>query len=655
MQKSRFQSCFLASCLSLLCFSVAPAGLASFTVAEQDAESIQAQTAEYSLTIRREPYSLTVLREGRLIAGQPPGGGSAFVRKGARFTLGRVESFSTSAEGLVLKVQSGADGVSAEVRLTLFEDNILVSWGLSNEQPCDRLEESYQLASSGHWYGGNVTSGHHWPLETAEIELDPFLASSNQTAPFWLTSSGAGFFIQTYQPLGFSIGKQGDGLFRFNIKQASRLEYRIIAGKDIVQAYDSFTALAGRPSAIPPKGYFSEPIFNTWIELKKEVNQLGVLNYARTLRDKGFGCEVFMIDDMWQSAYGDHTFNAAKFPDPKTMIDSLHALGFKVILWEVPFVDFDARNFEPLKKKGFLVLDSKEKKPCRVSWWNGESSLVDLSNPEAFQWFVGQLKNLQERYGVDGFKLDAGDAEYYDPAFRSFGNVTPNRYTDLFAAVGSYFAINELRVSWLVQGLGLVERLRDKNNDWNRATGLGALIPHGLTESLIGYAYFCPDIIGGGEGGDFEFARFKGMDPELFVRWTEASALMPMMQFSYAPWNLDEHSAAICLRYAKLHSSLGDYIYGLALEARRTGRPVIRPLFFRNPEDERTYTVSDQFLLGERLLVAPVFTKGAVSRDIYLPSGLWKDFWSGEIFQGGKELKDFPAPLDKLPVFVSLD
>ena len=83
--------------------------------------------------------------------------------------------------------------------------------------------------------------------------------------------------------------------------------------------------------------------------------------------------------------------------------------------------------------------------------------------------------------------------------------------------------------------------------------------------------------------------------------------------------------------------------------------PIVRPLFFRNPEDENTYSIRDQFLLGNRFLVAPVLTKGATARDIYLPAGLWKDFWSGKIFHGEQKLAAYPAPLDTLPVFVALD
>ena len=238
--------------------------------------------------------------------------------------------------------------------------------------------------------------------------------------------------------------------------------------------------------------------------------------------------------------------------------------------------------------------------------------------PKLFPGITGELKKLQTEYGIDGFKLDAGDAEYFLPNFKTWGDVSPNRYTDLFASVGSHFEINELRVSWLVQNLGLVQRLRDKNSDWNPGTGLGALIPHGLTESMIGYGYFCPDMIGGGEAGDFKKDQYGGMDPEMFVRWTQASAMMPMMQFSFAPWHLDKESESICLKYTRLHENLGDYIYSLALEAPRTGRPIIRPLFFRDPGDEQCYLARQEFMLGERFLVAPVYEKGAVSRDIYL-------------------------------------
>jgi len=646
-----FFTCYVSFVLISLFAVSANAQVVSFAM-EEKASSIEIQLPSYRVSITKEPYSLAVIRGGEPVA---KSAGSFFVRSGRRFTLTSVKDCRQSLEGISLSVGTTSPGLNARVSITFFRDNIMVRCSVDHSRANDRIGESFLLETSGHWYGGNVTSGHHWPLETAAIELDPFLATSNQTTPFWLTSRGAGFFVPTYRLMGFSINKDGDGLFSFNVREISTLEYRIITGENILEAYDTFTALAGRPQVTPPKGYFARPIFNTWIELKIDVNQAGVLSYAETLRRNGFPCDVFMIDDRWQRAYGDHEFDLEKFPAPKAMIDRMHELGFRVILWVVPFVHDNGENYAFLKEKGWLVRDQSGPAPCRVRWWNGEASLVDLSNPQAFSWFVSELKTLQENYGVDGFKLDGGDARYFDPGFKTFGSVSPNRYTDLFAQVGAHLAINEYRVSWLVQSLGLVQRLRDKNNNWSAASGLGSLVPHGLTESLIGYAYFCPDIIGGGLGGDFSSQRFKGMDPELFIRWTQASALMPMMQFSFAPWHLDEESIAICRKYADLHVKLGDYIYSLAKEARRTGHPIIRPLFFRNPEDAATYTISDQFMLGERFLVAPVLTKGATGRDVYLPAGLWKDFWSGEIYQGRQTLENYPAPLEKLPVFVSIE
>ena len=161
-------------------------------------------------------------------------------------------------------------------------------------------------------------------------------------------------------------------------------------------------------------------------------------------------------------------------------------------------------------------------------------------------------------------------------------------------------------------------------------------------------------MIGGGLDSDFKDQAYGGMDPELFVRWTEASALMPMMQFSYAPWRLDEASLRIVKEYAELHRQLGDYIFALARKAQADGTPIVRPLFFRNPEDEATYAIRDQFLLGERFLVAPVLKKGALARDVYLSAGLWKDFWSGRLYEGPQTVKGYPAPIERLPIFVRI-
>ncbi len=630
-----------------------PVGAASIAISESGDE-VRATTPNYRILIRKAPYSVSVRVGEREILGHSGGPGSRVLIGESVRRFESVRQWQSSGDTLFLTVSTERGGPDVAVSMTLRPQYVDVTWRVAGTVQTSRLEESFPLKIGGHWFGGNVTSGQHWPLETGEIVLDPFLATSNQTTPIWLAASGAAIFLPSYEPVGFSINRGGDGMLSFNIRDSRTFEYRIIAGRNIADAFRIFVAQAGKPETVPPKEYFEEPVFNTWIEYMTKITQADMENYARKIRESGFPCKVLMLDDGWLARYGDNRFHAGRFPNPKEMVDKIHRLGFKFVLWEVPFVEKASANFEPLRRKGHLVLTPDGKAPAIVKWWNGEAALVDLSNPAAYNWYLGELQTLQRQFGVDGYKLDAGDAEFFDPRFVTLGGITPNRYTDLWASLGRHFDINELRVSWLAQPWGLVQRLRDKSADWSIETGLGSIVRHGLTESVIGYPYFCPDIIGGGLDASFLEQGYK-MDEELFIRWAEASAMMPMMQFSYAPWRLSAQANALVKKYALLHKELGDYIYGLALRAKEDGTPIVRPLFLRNPEDENAFTAKDEFLLGDRLLVAPVLSKGAIARDVYLPAGTWKDFWSGRIYRGSQTIRNYPAPLETLPVFVSLE
>jgi len=634
---------------SLILFSLCARVPAAVRITETAAE-ITAATPGYRTVISKTPYRVSVRDSSRTILEHA--GTRVQIEGGAR-KLDSVTQWRASGDTLFLTV-AAANGPEVAVSLEFGIDRFAVSYRVPSRVKTERIEETFSLSSGGHWFGGNVTSGHHWPLETGEIVLDPFLASSNQTTPIWLTSSGAGVFMPAYEPMGFSINREKDGLFTLSVANTPALEYTILATRNIAEAHRAFLRLAGKPEIVPPREYFEDPIFNTWIEYMTKVTQADMEDYARKIRKSGFPCTILMLDDGWLSKYGDNRFEPKKFPHPRRMVEEIHKLGFKLVLWNVPFVEQGSMNFDRLAAEGWLVKSADGKTPGMTKWWNGEAAMVDLSNPAAYRWFLGELQGLQREYGVDGYKLDAGDAEFLRPEFVTFGGITPNRYTDLWAGLGRHFEINELRVSWLAQPWGLVERLRDKSSTWSLEDGLASIVPHGLTESIIGYPYFCPDIIGGGLDSSFLEQGHK-LDEELFIRWTQASAFMPMMQFSYAPWRLSAKSGAVVKKYALLHRELGDYIWKLALQAREDGTPMVKPLFFRNPEDERTYAIRDQFLLGDRFLVAPVLTKGTAARDVYLPAGLWKDFWSAKLYRGGQTLKAFPAPIDTLPVFVSVE
>ncbi len=617
--------------------------------------AIHILTERYEVEFRKDPLLITVNRAGADIFRTGGHAGLFIQRDGNIYPIDRIASHSLDGNELIISAVTALENTPVALNVSFFEQYFHLSLETIGEERNERTGIKIELTPGEHWYGGNVTSAHIWPLETGSSGFDPFYATSNQTSPIWLTSSGMGIFVNSYGEMGFEINRDHSGSFSLFMNNQSAMNVTVIAGENIVDAYYTMIQLIGLPEQVPPEEFFTKPIFNTWIEFFTDVNQDGVIEYAKTMRNREFPYSILMIDDGWATAYGDFEFDESKFPHPAAMIAELDSLGFKVALWLTPFIELASETFRFAQERGFLILDEKGEDPYITTWWNGDAALVDFSHPDAYEWFVNELHSLVERYNVAGFKLDGGDAEYLSQPYRSFGSITPNEYTDLFASVGSNFAINEFRVSWLAQSRGLVQRLRDKGPNWSKEDGLNSLIPHGLTVGLIGYPFFCPDMIGGGLDGGFRNEEFMGMDPELFIRWTQASALMPMMQFSYAPWHLDEQSLHIVKKYVDLHTGLGEYIYELASEAGRTGTPIVRPLFFRNPEDPNTYAIADQFMLGDKFLVAPVLTKGARSRDIYLPEGIWSDYWTGSVYHGKMLLTGFPAPLDLLPVFVNQD
>jgi len=216
---------------AMMCLNLekASAQLVHFTVTDQPS-ALAVQTPSYAVHIGKTDYSLTVLRGQVDIVRSGPRGAGFLVVGGQRHRLTRVRNWTEEPEGLTLVVGTDAGAAAVEVRLVFYRDHLNVTWTVPEQLAVAQVEEAFLLKPGGHWYGGNVTSGHHWPLETGEIELDPFRATSNQTAPIWLTSSGAGWFVPTYAPMGFSINRERDGLFRFNVKETQTLSYHVLVG-----------------------------------------------------------------------------------------------------------------------------------------------------------------------------------------------------------------------------------------------------------------------------------------------------------------------------------------------------------------------------------------------------------------------------------------
>ena len=493
-----------------------------------------------------------------------------------------------------------------------------------------------QTSTNVGWWFGVINDGYKMPMAAgynANLYGDTF---GNQSQPLLLSSRGD--VIWSEEPFAIQMSSHNlavDG------KSGALLQAR--SGSSLRDAFLYASQTYFPPSGkMPDELLFSAPQYNTWIELMYDQNEADILKYAKAIRDNGFPPGVLMIDDNWQQNYGQWEFRKNKFPDAKRMIRTLHEQGFKVMLWVCPFVHTNCVAYPDLVRKN-LLLKNTSGDIALVDWWNGKGALLDFTNPEATAWFRSQLDYLQTTYNVDGFKFDAGDSEFYKGTIAS-QSISPNTHSELHGKLGLEYPLNEYRAMWKMGGQPLVQRLRDKNHSWD---DVGKLVPNMLQAGLMGYAFCCPDMIGGGEYKSFQ--NTATIDQELVVRSAQIHALMPMMQFSVAPWRvLNSENLKAVGKAIQLREKHKAYILELARQSAITGEPIMRSLEYAFPHQgyER---VNDHFLLGDRFLVAPVIEKNARERSVMLPPGVWIGF-DGKRYTGPTKVT-LPVRLDELCYF----
>jgi alpha-glucosidase (family GH31 glycosyl hydrolase) len=477
------------------------------------------------------------------------------------------------------------------------------------------------------WYGGAVTEGQKMPLQNGYSYNLNANTGGNQAAPLLLSSTGR--YIWSNAPFAFSVQNGA-----IQVTGAVQIDS---TGHNLKEAFANaakkhFPAQGKLPDTL----LLAKPQYNTWIELVYNQNQADILKYAHAILANGFPAGVLMIDDNWADYYGRFDFRKDRFTNATAMIDSLHQMGFKVMLWVSPFISPDTEVFrELLAKKLLLMKDSAD--AAILDWWNGHSAVMDLRNSAAKAWFTGRLDYMVHTYHLDGFKFDAGDADFY-PAYAH-----PNEQSELWGEIGLHYPLNEYRAMWKMAGEPLVQRLRDKQHTW---VDLQKLIPHITLAGLLGYNFTCPDMIGGGEYGSF-IGRDK-LDEELVVRSAQCSALMPMMQFSVAPWRvLSPEHLALVKQTVEIRKKYTPYIMQLARASAIDGQPIVRSMEYDFP-NQGFADVKEQFMLGDKYLVAPVMTKD-MKQTVLLPKGKWKSD-KGEVINGPKTIVQ-TVPLDRLPVY----
>jgi len=618
---------------------------------QQSADQLTIQTPRYELAVSRNGFHLAASRAGQLVFETAPADVNlAFTLNGAAQHVTRLLSVQQSEAGLALEYDTTVKDARARIELSPEDDHVRVQTWLLAYSGDLQPALAFRLEPSGLWYGGGFQgdrSPQVFPLNRAHIAPRRFLAEgASQGTPVWYATKGIALWIRTPHDFEYSINQSDNGLLVISMPEASSVTWDLVIARNIRDVVRSVVREIGWPISTPPADYFRLPIYTTWVEHKTEVSQAKVLEYAKAIRDNKLPAGVIEIDDKWESKYGDMQFDAAKFPDPRAMTAELHRLGFRVTLWMHTFVNVDSDTFADPRTRPLLMNDVSGH-PGLIRWWNGDAAVWDFTNPRAASEFRGRLDRLRKQYGIDGFKFDGGDVNLVPRDLRAMKQITAEEYSDIYnREAAAHFAWEETRVGVYSQPLGVVQRLTDKNSVWGIENGLAATLPEAITVSLRGFPYLMPDMVGGNQ---YDNDR---MDGELLIRWAQASALMPLLQFSVGPWHFDEECVRLAREASQMHVEFAPYIIALANAVPKTGEPILRPLWYEFPEDKEAQPITDEFMVGDAVVVAPVLSKGAVTRDVYLPAGEWREYRSGKTVSGGQWLRNWPAPIETLPVFI---
>ncbi|GBG63182.1 hypothetical protein CBR_g36951 [Chara braunii] len=435
------------------------------------------------------------------------------------------------------------------------------------------------------------------------------------------------------------------------------VRFALCAHQNVRDATMAALGTLKKPPNPPPKELVTKPIWTTWARYHAKVTQAKVEQFANEIASRQLQRSVMEIDDKWQTKYGDFVFDPVKFPNPKAMVELLHALGFKVTLWIMPFAEESSLAYKEGGPKGYFISSdappTRGLKPGFFRWWQPTPAVaLDVTNPDAVKWFVTRLKKLQEENLIDGFKFDAGEPCFLPRRFRTHTPIiSPIEYTRLWVQeVASNFEVGEVRTGHRTTSVPLLTRMGDRFSHWGSGNGLRSVIPTLLTSGLLGYPFCLPDMIGGN-------AYFGSKpDMELLVRWAQANALMPAMQFSIPPWDFSAEAEKLCHSALQVRRLIQNHLLMLADDACRALAPICRPMWWLDPEDDETFPIGDQFAIGDDVIVAPVVVKGQKRRDVYLTRGFWCDLVNPqEVYEGPRWLRNLEAPLNKLPVFKRVD
>ncbi len=495
--------------------------------------------------------------------------------------------------------------------------------------------------------------------------------NSQISIPFYISNKGYGFL---WNNAGIGEVIFGNNYTQWRSELSEELDYWITADdtpKDIIKNY---TEITGRAPEFP------ENALGLWQCKLRYRTQDEVLQVAREYKKRGIPLDVIVIDFFHWIRQGDWSFDPEYWPDPQAMLNELHDMGVRCMVSIWPTVDRKSVNFKEMFDKGLLVRTERGSIQCFD--FQGDTVIYDATNPEARKFIWDKAKENYYKYGIDMFWLDEAEPEYssydfdhyryYTGPVLKIGNSYPKEHAKAFydgmKASGQKDIVNLLRCAWV--GSQKYAALVWSGDIKSTFTSLRDQLSAGLNIGIAGIPWWVSDT--GGFFGDVRDEHFN----ELLVRWFQFSTFCPVLRmhgdrgphdtpnlsgldygggFSETGrpnelWSYGEDVYKILKKYLDIRLGMKDYIKSIMDEASKNGSPVIRTMFYEFPDDEMCWDIDDQYMFGSKYLVAPIMYQGMTERNVYLPSGSWKNIHDGIVYNGGQTIHA-DAPIDIIPVF----
>ena len=560
------------------------------------------------------------------------------------------------------------------------------------DSQADVVLVSLALASDSGFYTGLGERYDHvdprGEIVGMQLELDPKYESSTTDrhvpVPWLVSSRGYGVFLKNRQAGAWDVASTDPTVVRSTFEGDS-LDVTIVVDPDPLAVVAKLTQLTGLQRATP--AWVLGPMM--WRHVDTQAEVLGDLAHIRSLH---IPTTTFWIDDGWQVALNTLDFDPSKYTDVATFSATMKTLGFKLFGWNSPYlaapsasgVPDEAQALYPMASAaGYFVEKSGAPFPAPGPGAANSYGLIDFTRPLADAFWVGRA-TAPVVVGMDGFKLDYGEDMVPSLFGQRLGLTLADGETERTARtypLGYHGAYRQALARKADGGVGdagasdggvLVVRAStyggaqvadivwpgDLDNGFQHygdPNGSSALLVGGLPSSIVaaqtlaasGFALYGADT-GGYRGG--------APTEEALLRWAEHTALSMVMQLGPGenkyPWNYDATAVTTYTALANLHQSLVPYLAALLAAAQTDGTPTIRALPLAYPTDPDAPSFADtEYLLGPALLVAPVVTAGATSRQVHLPPGEWFSYWGGAAVSGPTTLTA-QAPIGQPPLYI---